>query len=61
MIVRKNKEVTAIHRKGRNTMEVWKYIDNAWRSVWMAIRSCFGRGFWVNEKPWINTDAWRNN
>ena len=30
------------------------------RVVWQAIRSCFGSGRWINEKPWSNTEAWRN-
>ena len=30
------------------------------RLVWTGIRSCFGAGFWVNEKPWLNEEAWKN-
>lgn len=29
--------------------------------IYTAIRSCFGSGMWVGEKPWIGTDAWKNN
>lgn len=29
--------------------------------LWEAVRSCFGKGFWVSEKPWANDDAWKNN
>lgn len=29
------------------------------RSVWQAIRSCFGSGFWVNKKGWINDEGWK--
>lgn len=29
--------------------------------VWTAIRSCFGKGYWINDKPWVNNDAWKNN
>ena len=29
--------------------------------VWTAVRSCFGKGWWINDKPWINDDAWKNN
>jgi hypothetical protein len=29
--------------------------------VWTAIRSCFGKGYWINDKPWVNTDAWKNS
>jgi len=28
--------------------------------LWQAVRSCFGSGIWVNEKPWINDEAWKN-
>lgn len=31
------------------------------RLVWTAVRSCFGAGFWVNEKPWLNNESWKNN
>ena len=30
------------------------------RLVWTAIRSCFGAGLWINEKPWLNDEAWKN-
>ena len=30
------------------------------RLVWQYIRSCFGRGYWINEKPWSETDGWKN-
>lgn len=29
--------------------------------VWSAIKSCFGAGYWNNEAPWSNTDAWKNS
>lgn len=28
--------------------------------LWQYIKSCFGRGYWINEKMWSNTDAWAN-
>lgn len=30
------------------------------RLVWEAIRSCFGKGYWLNDKPWKNDDVWKN-
>ena len=27
--------------------------------VWQAINSCFGAGFWREDKPWSGTDGWR--
>ena len=31
------------------------------RLVWTAIRSCFGRGVWIGDKPWLFRDSWKNN
>ena len=25
------------------------------------VNSCFGSGYWVNEKPWLNNEGWNNN
>lgn len=30
------------------------------RLVWEAISSCFGKGLWINLKPWQNSDAWKD-
>ena len=56
-----NKELTGKYRfspSGR-TYIVTK-IYRGVNLVWSLIRSCFGNGFWVNEMPWINDDAWGN-
>jgi hypothetical protein len=29
--------------------------------IWEAIKSCFGKGFWINSKGWNNKDGWKNN
>lgn len=28
--------------------------------IWEAIRSCFGKGYWVDDKPWSNTDGFKD-
>lgn len=46
--------------------QIWvgkKPIATLWRGavkVWEAIRSCFGKGYWINDKPWSDTDGWKN-
>lgn len=40
---------------------LYQYINGAMVAVYTAIRSCFGSGMWSGEKPWIGTDAWKNN
>lgn len=27
--------------------------------VWQAVRSCFGAGYWIDEKPWLNQEGWK--
>ena len=28
--------------------------------IWQYIKSCYGRGYWITDKMWSNTDAWQN-
>lgn len=37
------------------------YVYRGATLVWQAILSCFGSGFWVNAKAWINDNGWKNN
>lgn len=29
--------------------------------IWMGVRSCFGSGIWVQAKPWLGSEKWKNN
>lgn len=56
MLFKKGKEITNI-LKGKVAIAA---IYRGAQLVWEAINSCFGKGFWVNIKPWSNIDAWKN-
>lgn len=55
--------VTEIHGKdSEGVIRTISAVYNGYgRLIWQAVRSCFGRGYWINNKPWLNTDAWKNN
>jgi len=41
----------------------WRVVTEVYkgaRLVWTAIKSCFGAGYWVNDKPWLNNEGWKN-
>jgi hypothetical protein len=40
--------------------QIVQEIYNGARLVWTAIRSCFGAGYWINDKPWLNDEPWKN-
>ena len=52
----KQHSVTAIIRNNRYVAAVYKGTQ----LLWQYIRSCFGRGYWINEKPWNNDNGWAN-
>lgn len=31
------------------------------RLVWQAVRSCFGSGVWIGNKPWIGSEKWKGH
>ncbi|CAG9926598.1 MFS transporter [Bacteroides ovatus] len=57
MIYKNGKEITSIFKGERPIGAIYKGS----KLVWQAIRSCFGKGFWNNEKPWNNEEGWKNN
>lgn len=56
MIFADGKQIAIIHAGGRVIASVFQGS----RLVWQAVRSCFGSGRWINAKPWINNEAWKN-
>lgn len=57
MIKTNKKEIILLHYKRKTFQLVYKGLH----LVWQGIRSCFSGGFWVNDKPWLNTEGWKNN
>jgi hypothetical protein len=56
MLRTSRKEIVALYKSGKPLQAMYKGAH----LVWQGIRSCFGGGFWFNEKPWINDEVWRN-
>ena len=51
------KEIIALYKQGKPIQAVYRGLY----LVWQAVRSCFGSGVWINEKPWLNDEVWKNN
>ena len=56
MIIRNGKEISQIVQNGKFMVRVMYGLA----LVWEAIRSCFGKGYWIDEYPWIDEDVWSN-
>jgi len=56
MIYKGGKEVASIYKGNKAIAEIYKGAV----LVWQAVKSCFGKGFWRNDKPYGNTDGWKN-
>lgn len=57
MIEYNGKEPFEIHYLGKEIA----YIYMMSKEVWTSILSCFGKGYWINDKPWVDEDAWKNS
>lgn len=56
MITRGNKEIAVIYHGKKVIAEIRRGAI----LVWQAVRSCFGKGYWVDDKPYENEDGWKN-
>lgn len=53
----KQPQVNTIYVNGTKVVQA---VYQGLRLIWQYIKSCFGRGYWIDDKPWSNTDAWAN-
>lgn len=56
MIYKNGKEIISVF-KGKQVIST---MYKGTRLIWQSIRSCFGAGYWVNDKPWLNDEGWKN-
>lgn len=52
----KGNEIKELRFYGKVIQAVYSGV----KVIWEAIRSCFGAGFWANDKPWVNDEGWKN-
>lgn len=45
----------------KNIGAIYQGTKLVWRTIYNAIKSCFGSGTWLGDKPWIGDDEWKNN
>ena len=45
----------------KNIGAIQKGTKLVWRAIYNAIKSCFGSGTWLGDKPWLGDDLWKNN
>jgi len=29
--------------------------------IWVGIRSCYGKGYWRPNRPWLDNEKWKDN
>ena len=44
----------------KNIGAIYQGTKLVWRTVYNAIKSCFGSGTWLGDKPWKGDDRWKN-
>lgn len=57
MIYVDNRQITGMHVGDRDMVAV----HSGARLVWSSVRSCFGSGIWVGERPWLGEEKWKDN
>lgn len=45
----------------KNIGAIYQGTKLVWRTIYNAVKSCFGSGTWLGDKPWLGDDTWKNN
>ena len=57
-MITKGSHILVARRKGAMVAQA---VYKGLRLVWMAVRSCFGSGVWISNKPWLGSETWKNH
>ena len=57
MIKRGGREITEIRYEHR----LITYAKQGLKTIYEAILSCFGKGYWIDDAPFLKDDGWKNN
>lgn len=55
LYVNGGKNIIQIIAEKRTVVAIYKGALKVWESV----RSCFGSGMWILDKPWLYNEGWR--
>ena len=45
--------------EGKNVIQIVLAVYKGALKVWESVRSCFGSGMWILDKPWLYSEGWR--
>lgn len=45
----------------KNIGAIYQGTQLVWRTIYNAIKSCFGSGTWLKDKLWLKDDLWKHN
>ena len=45
----------------KNIGAIYQGTKLVWRTIYNAIKSCFGSGTWLGDKLWSQDDSWKYN
>ena len=64
LVLQVQKQVTDIitgESVQKNIGAIYQGTKLVWRTIYNAIKSCFGSGTWLGDKLWLGDDLWKNN
>lgn len=56
MIYKGRKEISGFFIGRRVITAIYKGKE----LIWQAVKSCFGAGYWIEDKPWYGDEAWKD-
>ncbi len=57
MLWRDGNEIGQLMTDGGQVEQMW--LNG--QLIYQGVRSCYGSGAWIDTKPWLDNDGWKDN
>lgn len=61
IVIQGHRQFSDITAGGKQLMAVYAGVNGEAKLIWERVRSCYGTGIWLEQRPWTDNDLWKDN
>lgn len=61
IVIQGHRQFSDMTAEGKPLIAIYAGVNGEKKLIWERIRSCYGTGIWLEQRPWTDNDLWKDN